>query len=117
MIASLKNEDLITYHEIYETFDKQKVFNSEWQNNFLEGMSELGSGIALLRRDMKTMNEAILDEMYNIGSEIQGLSYNMESFSDTVSSELNSINSGIQFNNLLGIVNTIQFGKMNKRLR
>ena len=77
----------------------------------------MGSGIALLRRDMKTMNEAILDEMYNIGSEIQGLSYNMESFSDTVSSELNSINSGIQFNNLLGIVNTIQFGKMNKRLR
>tara|TARA_B100000927_G_scaffold15102_1_gene11837 strand:+ start:96 stop:1130 length:1035 start_codon:yes stop_codon:yes gene_type:complete len=117
MIASLMDEDLITYHQIYETFDEMKVFNSNWQNDFLDGISELGLGIAMLRRDMNMMNEAILDEMYNIGNEIQSLSYNIDSFSDTVSSQLKSIDSGIQFNNLLGIVNTFQFRKMNKRLK
>ena len=117
MIASLMDEDLITYHQIYETFDEMKVFNSNWQNDFLDGISELGLGIAMLRRDMNIMNEAILDEMYNIGNEIQSLSYNIDSFSDTVSSQLKSIDSGIQFNNLLGIVNTFQFRKMNKRLK
>ena len=117
MVASLTEEDLITYHQIYETFDKMKVFNSNWQNDFLDGISELGLGISMLRRDMNMMNQAILDEINYIGSEVQSLSYNIDSFSNTVSSQLESIDSGVQFNNLLGIVNTLQFRKMNKRLQ
>ena len=32
MIGALVSEDLITFYEIYESFDKLSMFNSNWEN-------------------------------------------------------------------------------------
>ena len=38
MITSLIESDLITFYEIYETFDKHGIFNSNWERKFRESV-------------------------------------------------------------------------------
>jgi hypothetical protein len=36
---------MITFYEIYETFDQLGVFNSNWENEVSNKLSEIGDGI------------------------------------------------------------------------
>jgi hypothetical protein len=45
MLTSLIDSDMITFYEIYETFDQLGVFNSNWENEVSNKLSEIGDGI------------------------------------------------------------------------
>ena len=112
MIVSIKNDDFITFYEIYEMFDKLNVFNSNWENEVSQKLSDIGDGLLDLMYSIQKME-------VNITNELNTLSYiTQESFKElgkTVTDELQSINSSIKFNNLLTGISTYQLYKINKQ--
>ena len=99
MITSLVNNDMITFYEIYESFDKLNIFNSNWENEVSDKLSNIEDGLKELLVAINRMERNIVSELLNIG-------YITEGLTQSVNHELNSINSSIKFNNLLTAVQT-----------
>ena len=101
MLASILDNDLITFYEIYECFDKLSVFNSNWENEVAEKLTEIGTGLQDLLFATHKMER-------NIVTAINNLAYvNQEGFErlgSKITNELSSINSSIKFNNLLSTI-------------
>jgi len=101
MLASILDNDLITFYEIYECFDKLSVFNSNWENEVTEKLNEIGTGLQDLLFATHKMER-------NIVTAINNLAYvNQEGFErlgSKITNELSSINSSIKFNNLLSTI-------------
>ncbi len=45
MINSVSSNDLITFYEIYEYFDKLNLFNSNWENEVSQKLTNIRDGI------------------------------------------------------------------------
>ncbi len=114
MITSLIESDLITFYEIYESFDQLGVFNSNWENEVSNKLIDIGDGIKDLMYSIDRME-------YNITSSLDSLTYTtQESFSElnhSITSQLNSIDSSINFNNLLTGIQTYQLYKINQNTK
>ena len=114
MITSLIESDLITFYEIYESFDQLGVFNSNWENEVSTKLSEIGDGIKDLMYSINKMEN-------NIVNSLETLTYVTEdSFNElnkSVSSQLSSIDSSINFNNLLTGIQTYQMYKINQNTK
>ena len=114
MISALISEDLITFYEIYESFDKIGIYNSNWENEVSDKLSTIGSKLDDLLFSIYEMENRIV-------SEIGYLNYvTQESFSDlnnSVSANLKSINSSIDLNNLFSAISTYQLYKINKQTK
>ena len=96
MIGALVSEDLITFYEIYESFDKLAMFNSNWENEVSEKLTNIGDKLDDLMYSIYNMEQ-------NIVSELSHLSYvTQESFEDlsrSVTSQLKEVESSINTNN------------------
>ncbi len=114
MISALVSEDLITFYEIYESFDKIGIYNSNWENEVSDKLSTIGTKLDDLLLSIYEMENKIV-------SEISNLSYvTQESFSDlnnSVTANLKDINSSIDVNNLFTAINTYQLYKINKQTK
>ena len=114
MITSIVEDDLIIFYEIYESFDKLNMFNSNWENEVSQQLRNIGDGLSNLMYSINSMER-------NIVGGLNKLSYvTQEGFSDlnnSVTRELNSIDSSIKFNNLLTGVQTYQMYKINKNTK
>ena len=110
MIGALVSEDLITFYEIYESFDKLSVFNSNWENEVSEKLTNIGDKLDDLMYSIYNMEQ-------NIVSELSHLSYvTQESFEDlnrSVTSQLKEVESSINTNNLLTGIQAYQLYKIN----
>ena len=114
MIGALISEDLITFYEIYESFDKLGMFNSNWENEVSEKLTNIGDKLDDLMYSIYNMEQ-------NIVSELRQLSYvTQESFEDlnrSVTGQLKEIESSINTNNLLTGIQAYQLYKINKNTR
>jgi hypothetical protein len=114
MIGALVSEDLITFYEIYESFDKLSMFNSNWENEVSEKLTNIGD-------KLDDIMESIYNMEQNIVSELSHLSYvTQESFEDlnrSVTSQLREVESSINTNNLLTGIQTYQLYKINKNTK
>ena len=114
MIGALVSEDLITFYEIYESFDKLAMFNSNWENEVSEKLTNIGDKLDDLMYSIYNMEQ-------NIVSELSHLSYvTQESFEDlnrSVTSQLKEVESSINTNNLLTGIQTYQLYKINKNTK
>ena len=114
MIGALVIEDLITFYEIYESFDKLNVFNSNWENEVSEKLSSIDNKLDDLMYSIYNMEQ-------NIVSELNHLSYvTQESFEDlnsSVTNQLKEVESSINANNLLTGIQTYQLYKINKNTK
>jgi hypothetical protein len=111
MITSLVESDLITFYEIYECFDQFGVFNSNWENEVSNKLSDIGDGIKELMYSIYKMENNIVNSIDNLTYTTQ------ESFKDLTNSverQLNSIDSSIKFNNLITGIQTYQMYKINQ---
>lgn len=123
MITSLtkKEQDLITFYEIYEHFDRLKIFQSDHEKDVSNELKQL---------NFKTSQvvDSLGDLMYRINSfensmidGLNELSYTTQNGFDnlrgSITSELKSINSSIGFNNLLTGIQTYQVYKINKNTK
>jgi len=114
MIGALVSEDLIAFYEIYESFDKLGIFNSNWENEVSEKLTNIGSKLDDLMYSIYNMEQ-------NIVSELSHLSYvTQESFEDlnrSVTSQLKEVESSINTNNLLTGIQAYQLYKINKNTK
>lgn len=114
MVTSLINDDMFTFYEIHESFDKLGMFNSNHENEVSQSLKNIDEGISDLMKSINKMER-------NIVSELNNLSYiTQESFSElsnSVSEQLSSIDSSIKFNNLLTGIQTYQMYKVNKNTK
>jgi hypothetical protein len=121
MIEALVSEDLITFYEIYEKFDKIGIFNSNWENEVSNNLKTINSNLSSLGNKLDALLGSIAKMEENIVSEIGQLNYStQESFgelNDSLTSSLKSINSSIDVNNLFTAINTYQLYKINKQTK
>jgi hypothetical protein len=114
MITSLVENDLITFYEIYECFDQLGVFNSNWENEVSNKLTNIEDGIKELMYSIYEMENKIV-------SSIEHLTYvTQDSFNDlemSISRELQDIDSSIQVNNLLTGIQTYQMYKINQKTK
>ena len=114
MIGALVSEDLITFYEIYESFDKLGMFNSNWENEVSEKLTNIGDKLDDLMYSIYNMEQ-------NIVNELSHLSYiTQESFEDlnkSVTNQLREVESSINTNNLLTGIQTYQLYKINKNTK
>jgi hypothetical protein len=121
MINSISNKDLITFYEIYEYFDKFNLFNSNFENEVSQKLTDVGEGLTDIGEKMLGLMEVIDKVGREITNEIKDLNYTTsESFKDLKTSmvkELNEINSSLDFNVLLNGIQTYQIYKLNKNTK
>ncbi len=114
MVTSLIESDLITFYEIYECFDQLGIFNSNWENDVMSKLTDIGSGLNDLLYRIYQMENKIV-------SSINNLSYvTQDSFKElniSVNNQLSSINSSIKFNNLLTGIQTYQMYRINQNTK
>jgi hypothetical protein len=114
MIGALVSEDLISFYEIYESFDKLSIFNSNWENEVSEKLTNIGDKLDDLMYSIYSMEQ-------NIVSELSHLSYitqvSFEDLSRSVSSQLKEVESSININNLLTGIQIYQLYKVNKNTK
>ncbi len=114
MIGSLVSEDLISFYEIYESFDKLGMFNSTWENEVSEKLTNIGDKLDDLMHSIYNMEQNIVNELSNLSYVTQ------ESFEDlnkSVTSQLKEVESSINTNNLLTGIQTYQLYKINKNTK
>ena len=111
MIVSIVELDLITFNQIYEEFDKLKIFKSDHENEVSEKLNTLSS-------DLKNILYSINKMEINIIESLNHLSFTTEEgFSElntSITRELDSINFSIKFNNLITGIQSYQLYKLNK---
>ena len=121
MITSLVNDDLITFYEIYEEFDKVEVFQSNHETlvlNELKSINEQSSTmIKKFDEFMYRVNEFENSMVDSLGQLSYTTSQGFSNLSSSIGSELRSINSSIGFNNLLTGIQTYQMYKINKNTK
>lgn len=121
MIEALVTEDLITFYEIYEKFDKLGIYNSNWENEVSNKLTSIGSKLSNLGNKLDVLLNSIAKMEENIVSEIGSMNYSIqESFgdlNDSLTTSLKSINSSIDINNLFTAINTYQLYKINKQTK
>ena len=114
MMISLVKNDLISFYEIYECFDQLGVFNSNWENEVSEKLTDIGDGINELMYSINKMENKIV-------SSIDNLTYvtkdSFRELSDSVEKQLTNIDSTIKFNNFLNVIQTYQMYKINKNTK
>jgi hypothetical protein len=110
MIVSLTENDLITYYEIVENFDKLNIFNSNWENETSNKLKNIEDGIVSLMYSINEMGRNIID---GLGE----LTYVTEESNRNLSNQLSEIDSSIQVNNFLSVIQTYQMYKINKNTK
>lgn len=114
MIGALVSEDLITFYEIYESFDKLGIYNSNWENEVSEKLINIGDKLDDLMYSIYNMEQ-------NIVTELSHLSYvTKESFEDlnkSLVNQLKEVESSINTNNLLTGIQAYQLYKINKNTK
>jgi len=110
LIVSLIEDDQITFYEIYEKFDKLNIFNSNWENELSQKLTNISSDINGLMNEIKDVGEKIV-------SSIDNLSYITEESTSMLDNRLGEIDSSIKTNNLLTLINTYQMYKINKNTK
>lgn len=110
MVVSLIEDDMITFYEIYESFDRLDMFNSKWENEIANKLSNIGDGLTNLMYSINEMN-------HNIAREITTLSYDMEKSSVALEKQLKELNSGIEVNNMISTFQSYQMYNINRNLK
>jgi hypothetical protein len=114
MIGSLISEDLITFYEIYESFDKLGMFNSNWESEVSEKLTNIGN-------QLDDLMYSIYDMEYNIVNALSNLNYvtqeSFENLNRSVTNQLREVESSINTNNLLTGIQTYQLYKINKNTK
>jgi len=114
MIVSIVEDDLITFYEIYESFDKLNIFNSNWENEVSEQLKNLEVGLSDLMYSINSMEKNIVNGLNELSYVTQ---VGFSELEQSVTKELQSIDSSIKFNNLLTGISVYQLYKINKQTK
>ena len=132
MIISIVENDLITFNEIYLTFDRLNIFDSNWEKEVYKKLNKIEMKINDLIFSINKMEQSIVHEILkmsimnqvnlmrinkNIVKGNQIMDQSLSSLNKSLSSNLKSINSSVKVNNLLTLISTYQTYKINKNTK
>ena len=113
MVVSVLTKDMISYYEIYETFDNLGVFESNWEKEISRKITSIDSKLTDVISSLKQVCNSIYSMEKTISNDMKNLTYYSRKSYDTLNSsvkeELRSINNGIKLNNTLTLFDTIDF--------
>ncbi len=116
MVVALKNNKMILFFKIYETFDQIGVFDSNWEKSLLNKMDELNISIKDLVNNIKQMEMRLHQKIEDLGFEIQSSIDQMkENVIDEVSSIKNLDNGSAS--SILSLINTFQLIGISNKLK
>jgi hypothetical protein len=110
MISVLVEDDLFTFYDIYEKLDKLNIFNSNYQNEMLDRLSEIEDRLEEIIYSIEDMSISIVSGLDSLTEEI-GYSTKL------LSENLNSIESSIDLNTLVTGIGSYQMYKINKNIK
>ena len=110
LIISLIEDDQITFYDIYEKFDKLNIYNSNWENELSQKLTNISTDLQGLMNEIRDVGDRIV-------SSIEDLSYMTEESTKMLDNRLGEIDSSIKTNNLLSLIQTYQTYKINKNTR
>lgn len=110
MIVALIEDDMITFYEIHDSFDKLNMFNSNWENEVSQKLSNIGDGLNSLMYSINQMGQRIIQE-------IGELRYVTAESNQNLNSKLEEVDSSLKTNNLLTGIQTYQMYKVNKNTK
>lgn len=70
MIKTIENDDMVSFYQIYESFDELGIFDSNWQKDMIEKMNELKSSIEMVTNSLNEINNSIISSIDYLGEEI-----------------------------------------------
>jgi hypothetical protein len=114
MIISLIDGNLITFYEIYESFDRLNAFNSNWENEVKQELLNIDSSLENLTQSMHEMEQKVVNEISHLTYVTQA---GFSELGKSVSQELQGIGSSIRFNNLLTAIQTYELYQINKNTK
>ena len=114
MLVALIEDDLIIYEEIYESMDRLNIFDSQWEKDVSQKLTNIGVGLNDLMYEIEASNRRIVSELSNL---TYATEEGFKGLNGSISKELQSIDSSIKFNNLLTGIQTYQMYKINKNTR
>ena len=106
MITVLVEDDLFTFYDIYEKLDKLNIFNSNYQNEMLNRLSDIQDRLEEIIYSIEDMSISIVSGLDSLTEEI-GHSTKL------LSENLNSIESSIDLNSLITVIGSYQMYKIN----
>ena len=113
MVVSVLTKDMISYYEIYETFDNLGVFESNWEKEISRKITSIDSKLTDVISSLKQVCNSIYSMEKTISNDMKNLTYYSRKSYDTLNSsvkeELRSISDGIKLNNTLTLFDTIDF--------
>jgi hypothetical protein len=114
MVTSLIENDLITFYEVYECFDKLGVFDSNWENEISKKLTSINNSVRDLMVSINEMESSIVRSLTE-------LTYiNRTGFTELTSKidyQLKDINSSLTINNLLTGIQTYQMYRINQNTK
>jgi hypothetical protein len=111
MIGSLVKEDLITFYEIYETFDKLGIYKSNWENEVSTKLENIGSKLDELLYSIYRLEQSIVNELTQLSYVTQDSFY---ALNNSLINQLQEVESSINTNNLLSGIQSYQLYKLNR---
>jgi hypothetical protein len=118
MLSSLVDEDMITFYEAYELFDKFGIFNSQWENETskkLDGLQEIGNRLGMILIEILHQTQKM--EASIVGA-INNLTYVTESnfikLNTSLTNKLTLIDSRLRTSNLISAIQVYQTYKLSK---
>ncbi len=110
LIVSLIEDDQITFYNIYERFDKLNIFNSNWENEVSDKLTDVNFNLQKIMFEIRDMGNKIVKS-------IEDLTFITSESIRMLDSRLGEIDSSIKTNNLLTLINTYQTYKINKNTK
>jgi len=122
MLLSLKDNKMITFFDIYETLDRLKIFNSNWENEVSQDLKKIDESIIENGKLISEKFDQVINSIYEVGKNITDsieilsseINSSIQELNNDINSELKNIDSSIKFNNLLTGISTYQLYKINK---
>lgn len=110
MIVSLIEDEMITFYEIYDMFDKLNIFDSNWEIEVSKKLENIDNKLDDLIVSIDRMN-------MNITLQLQQISLENVKTNMILNKELKNIKSSIDGNGLLHLISTYQLYKINKNTK
>jgi len=114
MVICAINDDVITFYEIFETFDKVGIFNSQFEKNMIDALNNIDNKLGEVMNEINRFQNALVDKLneLNYTNEI-----GFKNLQNSINHELQGINSSLSYNNLLTTISTYQLYKINKQTK
>jgi ribosomal protein L7/L12 len=106
MVNALLTDDMITFYEVYEAFDKLEIWHSQYEKISTTQLQSLNDNIRQLIRTTQESTDRIVDSLGD-------LTYRMAEQNDN----LKEIHGAVTAGNLLSAINTFQLHRISKNTK